>query len=1136
MKRERVGLWIAVVLTGGCSGDKPGLGPIEPSSAEAAAILEGIRARLPVADLLVPPADPAELWRDGKGLRPSFRAGSSPSLLPSVADGTFRLEDPASRLAVAVSLPGMRAAAARASGGLLVYPEAHPAGGHLIARPSPVGLEDFLYFPRRPPQARLEYRVQLEPAVRGLRLVDDTLEFLDQGGAPRLRVSRPYVVGSDGQRLPGSLAVAGCARDTATTPPWGRAPVAPGAQVCTVVVSWPQSVRYPALLDPGWSYGSSMAYGRSSPGTIVLEDGRILAAAGLGGAGLYRATAELYDPASATWAMTGAMAAGRSKVSVQRLADGRVLALGGLTTGGTRVATTEIYDPATGIWTAAGSMSVPRLGHVSARLADGRVLVAGGENLIISRTAELFDPAAAVWTPAPSMIHTRTGSTGTALPDGRVLVAGGQGTSNATGELFDPSAAGGAGAWTMVPGTMSAGGREDHAAILLPGGRVLLTGGAQGLTPPLSTALFDPTTSSWVPSASMVAAHQQHQMTLLPSGKVLIPGGSQLPGTNVELYDPAAGTFTATGPLINSRHSYGLAVAGGAALIIGGNWASTWYSTVEVYSDLVTPSGATCRLAADCASGFCVDGFCCDSACAGVCDRCNLPGALGTCTPVDERGTINVSCGRYYCAGAGPDCPTSCAGNADCNSSSYCSGGQCLARWALGTPCQPGDPCQVTCEDGVCCNTTGCGGACDRCDLPGSVGTCGPVPAGSAGSPSCAPYVCSGSFAACWTFCSSDTMCASDSYCVTDTQRCTSKNGNGQACTGANACQSGFCVNGKCCSGACTGQCEACDAGGTCQPVVGPPVAGHPSCATDGSVCGGACDGSLRTACGYPGGQTACRPSSCSGGVAIGPATCNGTGACPASSATPCAPYTCGASACRTTCATDGDCTSGYYCSSSACVPRQPRGTACTATNQCQSGFCADGICCDTACGGGSPLDCQACAVAQGAAMDGTCSPVAAGRSCRAAAGPCDAGESCDGSSTACPADGFLSPAVTCRAAVGPCDVAEVCTGGSAACPADALAAAGTLCRAAAGLCDVAETCAGTSPACPADAIRPSGFVCRAAATVCDVAELCNGTAVSCPGNAFVTDGTRCDDGNACTNRDACSAGVCQGRPIGGCH
>jgi hypothetical protein len=175
-----------------------------------------------------------------------------------------------------------------------------------------------------------------------------------------------------------------------------------------------------------------------------------------------------------------------------------------------------------------------------------------------------------------------------------------------------------------------------------------------------------------------------------------------------------------------------------------------------------------------------------------------------------------------------------------------------------------------------------------------------------------------------------------------------------------------------------------------------------------------------------------------------------------------------------------------------------PLGQACGAAKDCASGFCVDGVCCNSACGGGAGNDCQACAVAGGGNTDGICGAVSAGRVCRPGAGACDLAESCDGTSTACPADALAPAGTTCRASAGACDVAEACSGASAACPADAFRPATTTCRAAAGACDVAETCSGSAAACPVDAFRPAGTVCGPAGA-CQNPGVCGGNIADCP-------------------------------------
>src|SRR5688572_12849748 len=55
-------------------------------------------------------------------------------------------------------------------------------------------------------------------------------------------------------------------------------------------------------------------------------------------------------------------------------------------------------------------------------------------------------------------------------------------------------------------------------------------------------------------------------------------------------------------------------------------------------------NGIGCTVAGACASGHCVDGVCCESACDGVCQRCNLPGSEGRCTPVAKGQDVDDEC------------------------------------------------------------------------------------------------------------------------------------------------------------------------------------------------------------------------------------------------------------------------------------------------------------------------------------------------------------------------------------------------------------------------------------------------------------------------------------------------------------
>ena len=73
----------------------------------------------------------------------------------------------------------------------------------------------------------------------------------------------------------------------------------------------------------------------------------------------------------------------------------------------------------------------------------------------------------------------------------------------------------------------------------------------------------------------------QHTATLLPNGQVLVAGGEGDSGvlTNAEVYNPASGTWTATGSL-NTARDYHTAtlLPNGQVLVAGGADSNSGYS------------------------------------------------------------------------------------------------------------------------------------------------------------------------------------------------------------------------------------------------------------------------------------------------------------------------------------------------------------------------------------------------------------------------------------------------------------------------------------------------------------------------------------------------------------------------------
>lgn len=310
--------------------------------------------------------------------------------------------------------------------------------------------------------------------------------------------------------------------------------------------------------------------------------------------GTVTSAASLYNTQTGLFSAGGAMVKPRALATATLLADGSVLIAGGVDPFGTPLHTAEIYQPGTGSFTAVKNMHMPRALHSATLLKNGEVLIAGGivdVDGTSTPTAEIYDPATQKFSLLNStMVQSSSGQSATVISgckcarDGDVLLADGVigATSNGNqfelgnpaASLFDPATR-----TFSAPAAMPTDARVFHSATLLPGGKVLLAGGLKGdiligsggITGYSTNAIlasaeiYDPVGSSFscingvtnfACNAALVTARGGHVAALLTKGpnkgKVLLAGGlvdrgdEGVPDPSAELYDPTAGTFTAT--------------------------------------------------------------------------------------------------------------------------------------------------------------------------------------------------------------------------------------------------------------------------------------------------------------------------------------------------------------------------------------------------------------------------------------------------------------------------------------------------------------------------------------------------------------------------------------------------------------
>lgn len=633
-------------------------------------------------------------------------------------------------------------------------------------------------------------------------------------------------------------------------PPWFRAllvscVVSAGAAMATSGCGDPRGdARGPAVVRQQLASPTGPIPGATSMDTAtLLADGRVLVAGGVtksGGDDVASNSALLFDPVTNQWSVTGNLATARFGAAAIRLSDGRVLISGGGSITGSEYASNEVYDPATGTFSAPfGNLMVPRWRPSAVLLSNGLVMVAGGATGSTDAQRAEIVGGGFIWNwvgPYHGLVTLTRVSNHTILA-----------LFDNQGWLFDENTF----SWTTTGSPLTP--RAGQKAIGLEDGRVLMLGGQISVPLPNGTftnaptelvELYDPATGTWSATGSLSRPPSDSDRLVSVPGAGVLLIGSKL---RVERYSVATGTWTVLDPLSKPPLT-ATALASGTVLVTEAAYAYDYFTAAEIY-DPASPSCTATTCAAKAVQCGATDNGCGDVLLCGSCGTgqfCNA--GICTCSSLTTCAAQNKNCGSIS---------DGCGGTLNC-----------------GT-CAPGQTCTNNVCVAVCVPTTctaqgrSCGTASDGCGGTLNCGTCAPGQACSIAGVCTTPPPSNCVHSECiagmklTTTCSScaQKVCSTDSYCcnVSWDSLCVSEaKSMCSSCGGATCTPTTCSAQGKNCgsiSNGCGGtlSCGTCATGQTCTNNVctgsSPPSGScaHSQCTTGAKLTSGctACVGSI---------------------------------------------------------------------------------------------------------------------------------------------------------------------------------------------------------------------------------------------------------------------------------------------------
>ncbi len=275
-------------------------------------------------------------------------------------------------------------------------------------------------------------------------------------------------------------------------------------------------------------------------GHTFAPDGRLIVAGGhiSNAHGLPDVT--IFSPGSSSWSTSTPMQLGRWYPTNTATADGEVVITAGKDQNGKQVTIPEVWSPSGVRRLTTASKALPYYPRAF-QAPNGKIFVAGPTQV----TRWLDISGTGHWTNGPKRLYGgRDYGAAVMYDEGKILYAGGGHTTN-TAEIIDLTAGNPKWTWT---GSMAFPRRHANG-VILPTGDVLEVGGVGGTASnDLSRAvhpaeIWNPSTGVWTTLASNTVNRGYHTTAiLLPDGRVLLSGSGDGAGApnerNAEIFSP----------------------------------------------------------------------------------------------------------------------------------------------------------------------------------------------------------------------------------------------------------------------------------------------------------------------------------------------------------------------------------------------------------------------------------------------------------------------------------------------------------------------------------------------------------------------------------------------------------------------